>query len=147
MTFLKYTFLLAICCIGYFGHSQDCFLGIGGKDSLMIKKIFQLNEEQINEMKTQQEMLAAETKIIEGQIELLLAEHPQSKEEDLITMGTKYKELQSQLVKVSVEADKKLLKTFNAKQYERYLQLCKEAYRRPINITPKEYEMPETEEN
>lgn len=121
-------------------RAQECFLGIGGDDTDMIVNTFQLNESQIATMETLRGELEVNSKGIEDQITKLLAEHPQSKEEDLIAMGEKYKALQDQLVQLALQADKKLLETFNARQYERYLELCNEAVRRPIFVTPMVYE-------
>lgn len=136
---IKFYFFVILGTIFYTGSAQDCTLGIGGKNAEAMVTVFQLNETQIATMETLQGKLEIETKIIEEQIEKLLAEHPQSKEQDLIVMGDKYKALQHKLVQASYESDKTLLATFNTKQYERYLELCNAAIRRPIRITPKFY--------
>lgn len=133
------SFFTVLLLIFSTGKAQDCTLDIGGKNSETIIKVFQLNETQKSTMEALRGELKIETKSIEDQIEKLLAEHPQSKEEDLITMGNKYKTLQQKLVQASWQSDKKLLATFNTKQYERYLELCHAAIRRPIAITPKIY--------
>ncbi|MBU3025457.1 hypothetical protein Q4603_17005 [Zobellia galactanivorans] len=127
-------------------NAQNCTLDIGGKNNEAIKTIFQLNEEQISTMEALQGELEVQTKDIEGQIEKLLAEHPQSSEEDLIKLAEKYKVLQQQLVQAAYDSDKKLLSLFNSKQYERYLRLCNEAIRIPIKVIPKNYEIPEGED-
>jgi len=141
----KICFLALLSVVFCTGNAQDCTLDIGGKNSETIVTVFQLNESQIATMEALRGELEIETKVIEEQIEKLLAEHPQSKEEDLIVMGGKYKTLQQQMVKASYESDKKLLATFNSKQYERYLELCNAAIRRPIRVTPKIYEKSEPE--
>ncbi|WP_400072585.1 hypothetical protein [Zobellia russellii] len=128
------------------GYAQSCTLYIGGKNSETIKTIFQLNEEQIVLMEALQGELAVTTKSVEEQIEKLLAQHPQSTQEDLIKLAEKYKGLQQQLVQAAYDSDKKLLSAFNTKQYERYLQLCNEAIRLPIKVVPKSYEIPVEEE-
>jgi aminoglycoside phosphotransferase family enzyme len=120
-------------------NAQNCTLDIGGKNTETIIDVFQLNEAQIATMETLRGELAVETKSVEDQIEKLLAEHPQSTEEDLIKLADKYKVLQQKIVNASYESDKKLLSQFNPKQYERYLQLCKAAIRRPIAVIPKIY--------
>lgn len=136
----KISFLVLLIISCFEGIAQDCTLDIGGENSGTIIKVFQLNEAQIATMEALRGELAIETKTIEDQIEKLLAEHPQSKEADLLTMGEKYKVLQEKLVQASWQSDKKLLNTFNARQYERYLELCNAAIRRPIRIIPKTYE-------
>lgn len=138
---------IAIILLGSLSvRAQDCLLGIGGENTEIIIKTFQLNESQIATMEALRGELSVNSKSLEDQIEKLLAEHPQSKEEDLITMGDKYKALQAQLIQVSIEADKSLLEAFNAKQYERYLELCKAAIRKPIFANPMEYETESKEE-
>jgi hypothetical protein len=136
----KSYFFIALCLILFTGNAQDCTLDIGGKNSETIVKIFQLNEQQLTTMEALRGDLEIERKSVEEQIEKLLAEHPQSKEEDLIVLADKYKVLQQKLVNISKAGDKKLLETFNSRQYERYLELCNEAIRRPIVVTPKNYE-------
>lgn len=135
----KLYFFAILGTIFFTGNAQNCTLDIGGKNSETIVTVFQLNETQIATMESLQGELEIETKTIEDQIEKLLAEHPQSKEEDLITMGGKYKVMQQKLVQASYQSDKKLLATFNTKQYERYLELCNAAIRRPIKVSPTIY--------
>lgn len=130
--------LLGLFC--FYGNAQDCLLGIGGDDAETIVEIFQLNENQRATMETLQGELEIETEGLNEQIEKLLAEHPQSKDADLIVLADKYKVLHQQIVDVSYRCDKALLATFNAKQYERYLELCKEAIRRPIAVIPITYD-------
>ncbi|NNE78138.1 MAG: hypothetical protein HKN31_13830 [Pricia sp.] len=129
-------FVFTLCS----GHAQECTLDLGGKNAETIIRIFQLNDSQITKMETLQADLEVKTKIVEDEIEKLLSEHPQSKEADLITLGDKYKVLQQKIVDACWESDKMLLSTFNVRQYERYLILCKEAFRRPISVVPMTYE-------
>lgn len=134
--------LISIFAIFFFGissNAQTCTLALGEKNSKIIIDVFQLNEAQIAILETLQGELAVATKTWDDQIEKLLAEHPQSTEEELIKLADKYKVLQQKIVTASYESDKKLLMQFNAKQYERYLQLCKAAIRRPIEVIPKVY--------
>ena len=72
---------------------QNCTLGVGGKNTETISKVFQLNEEQ---QATMQEL-------------------------------------------ISEEYDKKLLSTFNERQYRRYVDLCSEVFRKPFLVTPTKY--------
>ncbi len=136
---LRVIFLLFFGLLLFTSNAQNCILGIGGKHTETIIRVFQLNRAQIATMETLRDELAVETKNIENQIEKLLAEQPQSTEEELITLAEKYKVLQQTLVTASYKSDKKLLSQFNAKQYERYLQLCKAATRSPITVVPKVY--------
>ena len=91
----KFYFFVILGTIFFTGSAQDCTLDIDGKNAETIVTIFQLNETQTTTMEALRGELEIETKIIEKQIEKLLAEHPQSKEQDLIVMGDKYKALQN----------------------------------------------------
>lgn len=120
-------------------QAQNCTLDIGGKNAETLVAVFQLNETQLATLEFLQGELALKTKSLEDQIEKLLAEHPQSTEEELIKLADKYKVLQQKIVEACYESDKMLLSEFNAKQYERYLQLCQAAIRRPIAVVPMVY--------
>ncbi|QLG46278.1 hypothetical protein [Costertonia aggregata] len=114
--------------------AQDCTLSIGGKDKDIIVQVFQLNEEQITQLETWQAELAIKNKLIEEQLQLLLDEHPQSTQEDLTNLAKKYKTKEQELVRISVGYDKKLLGIFNERQYQRYIELCEEALRKPLKV-------------
>lgn len=118
------------------GSAQECTLDIGGKNSEILIKIFQLKESQITQMETWSAELAAANKAVEDDIQKLFDSHPQSTPEELATLAEKYNTLQKKMVSASREADKKLLIIFNARQYDRYLQLCNEAIRLPIKVIP-----------
>lgn len=128
--------LLLICLIPIFGGAQDCILDIGGKNSKTIIEIFQLNADQKATLESLRGDLAVTTERLEGLIQKVLKEYPQSSEEDLIKLANKYRDLQQELVLAAWESDKKLLELFNSKQYKAYLDLCKAANREPIQITP-----------
>ncbi len=87
-------------------------------------------------METLRSALEDAVKGLEDDIRKLLDSHPQSTEEDLMALADKYRALQQKMVSASWETDKKMLATFNPKQYERYLKLCMEAIRKPIRIRP-----------
>jgi len=118
----------------HMSYSQlpDCTLGIGGKDTQVIVQVFQLNEEQLTKMEAWIGELEVENKLLEDQIQKLLADHPQQSHEDLATLAKKYKVLKDQLVAVSKKYDQKLLTLFNERQYQRYIDLCNEAIRQPM---------------
>ncbi|GAB5475255.1 MAG: hypothetical protein Mars2KO_33540 [Maribacter sp.] len=117
-------------------NAQECTLDIGGKNTETLIKVFQLNDTQIAQMETWSAELTIQNKETEDAIQKLFDSHPQSSHEELLTLANKYKALQQKIVDASWEADKKLLTVFNDKQYERYLQLCMEAVRRPIKVVP-----------
>ncbi len=120
----------------FWGSAQDCTLDIGGKNSEILVKAFQLNEVQIQKMEAWSAELAVTNKAVEDDIQKLFDTHPQSTPEELTTLAEKYKTLQQKMVNASRETDKRLLTIFNELQYKRYLQLCTEAIRRPIKVMP-----------
>lgn len=120
----------------FWGNAQDCTLDVGGKNTDILIKVFQMNEAQISKMETLAAELAIETKVIEDEIQKLFDNHPQSTPEELETLSNKYKVFQEKIVMASKATDKMLLSSFNEKQYERYLELCYEALRRPIKVKP-----------
>lgn len=136
---LKFSVFLFVSLSLFKLNAQNCALDIGGKNTETIISVFQLNEAQVATLETLRGELHMETKNLGEQIEKLLAEQPQSTEEELIKLADKYKVLQQRIVTASYESDKKLLSEFNRKQYERYLELCKTAIRSPITISPKIY--------
>ena len=125
-----------MACFSFLAENRRCTLDIGGKNTETLIKVFQLNEAQIAEMETWSTELAVANKVLEEDIQKLFDSHPQSNPEELTTLAEKYRVLQSKMVNASREADEKLLTIFNERQYERYLQLCSEALRRPIRVVP-----------
>ncbi|MDT7829757.1 hypothetical protein RQM65_13870 [Pricia sp. S334] len=129
----------AFALISFSVAAQTCRLDIGGKDVKSIIEVFQLRETQVVLLDSLRTELSEETGRLEVQIEELLAKHPQSTEEELVQLADKYKVLQQRLLAASYESDKTLLSAFNAKQYQRYLELCRAALRMPIEVTPMVY--------
>ena len=115
-----------------YGQLQDCTLGLGNKDTEVIFQVFKLNDEQ----RALAEALAAEYKtnsrLIQDQVDHLFESHPQRTQEDLQRMAKKFDSLKIQLTSMSRNYDQKLVGLFDQKQYEVYLQLCKEVMRRPL---------------
>lgn len=118
------------------GNAQDCTLDVGGKNSDILVKVFQMNAEQMGKMETLKAELGVETKVVEDEIQKLFDNHPQSTPDELATLSKKYKVFQEKIVMASRAADKTLLSSFNEKQYDRYLELCYEAVRKPIKVMP-----------
>jgi len=127
-----------------FGKAQvlECTLDIGGKNAENVSQIFQLNEGQNSQMEVLRADYSEAYKTFEEQSQKLLDEHPQSNTEELTTLANKYRALQEQITEASREIDKKLLSSFNQRQYDLYLSLCHEAFRRPIEVTPLIYDGP-----
>jgi hypothetical protein len=114
------------------GQTADCTLGIGGKDTETIIKVFQLNDEQLVQMEAWIQKLNKSNELIEEQIDVLLDKHPQSNEEELQTLADKFKPLRAQIIANSKICDQKLVGILNENQYRRYIDLCTEAMRRPL---------------
>ncbi len=125
----------------------DCSLDIGGKDTEVIIKVFQLNEKQQSLLDGWKSELNLQVRVIEDNIDQLLDQHPQSTEADLMNLAKKYTRLKDSLVQISNQYDQMLLGVFNEKQYEFYTELCREAIRRPLTPVATEQEEEEPEEN
>lgn len=121
---------------------HECTLDIGGKNSENVSEIFQLNEGQNSHLEELRIGYLIAYKTFEEQSRKLLDEHPQSTSEDLTTLAVKYRVLQENITAASRAIDEELLSSFNQKQYNLYLSLCHEAFRRPIEVTPVIYDGP-----
>lgn len=131
---LKYCFPVLLFCAIFttVGQTADCTLGIGGKDTETIIKVFQLSAEQLVLMEGWIQELEKSNEKIEEQIDHLLDEHPQSNEEELQILAEKFKVLRTEIIANSKICDQKLIGIFNENQYKRYIALCNEAIRRPL---------------
>ncbi len=120
-------------------QDRDCMLGLGGSSAETIIQVFQLNEEQIQKMDEWTAELKLSNKGYQEEITQLFDTHPQSKTEDLEALATKYKVLKDKILANTKEYDQQLLKLFNPKQYDRYLELCATANRIPFQVIPQPY--------
>lgn len=127
-------FFFTIITVTASGQLPDCTLDMGGQDSELIIKIFQLNDDQIAKMETWRAELELKNRVLVDQIEWLFENHPQGTEEDLINLSKKYNVLQRQILSNSRTYDQMLLGAFNERQYERYSILCAEAMRQPLPV-------------
>ena len=121
-----------------FSQENYCALDIGGEDVETLIAIFQLNDEQQSLLEKWRGELLVQSRLIQDEIDQLLADHPQSTEADLRNLAKKYGNLKNKLIRVSAEYDQRLLGVFNDKQYDFYVELCREALRSPLNPIPKE---------
>ena len=124
-------------------QSQKCKLGIGTGDAATIIQIFQLNEEQINQLGDWRAALTIEMEKIEEEIKILFEVEPQSTKEELTRLAAKHYVLEAKIISISMAYDKKLINVFNERQYERYKALCHEALREPIPQSLEKEENPE----
>ncbi len=125
--------LLLICAISTTrAQMENCTLGVGGKDTQLITDVFQLNDAQLHQMELWIGELGMESKLIEDEIKELFDNHPQSTQEEMLTLAQKYKVLKDRLTHLSLNYDSRVLGLFNEKQYQRYVELCAEALRKPL---------------
>lgn len=136
MKTIKYTSIIVLFLTSFLGLSQDCTLNIGGGNSEILTSVFQLNANQVAKLESLQGEYVIKAKALQEEMDGLLSKHPQSTPEELTTLGEKYSVLEQNLVAVSKAADKEFLQIFNENQYNRYLELCREAMRKPIFIKP-----------
>ncbi|MBT8179262.1 MAG: hypothetical protein HKP60_09110 [Eudoraea sp.] len=122
-----------------FAQMADCTLGLGGKDTEVIIKVFHLNEEQ----KSQLDMWVAEyqlsSRLIQEEVDQLLESHPQKTPEDLEKLAVKYNTLKTKLFNISRAYDQQLIALFDQRQYGVYLELCNEVNRKPISKSANEH--------
>ena len=136
---------LIITSVPMHSQSGECMLGIGGKDSETIIQVFQLSEEQIQKMEDWQAELAVANRAFQEEIDLLFNTHPQGTMEELEALATKYRKLKDLVMENARAYDIRMLKIFNPRQYERYLELCASAKRIPYQVVPKAYSKPDPE--
>ncbi|MBT8239176.1 MAG: hypothetical protein KJN65_11060 [Croceitalea sp.] len=123
----------SIFFIGLLSHGQQvCFLGIGGHDNETIAEVFQLNEQQLENLKNWSAELKFRNEIFELRAENLLKTHAQSSPEDLMKMSFDYRGFIDSIKANMRLLDKRMLSTFNTQQYNLYVQLCNSIYRSPI---------------
>jgi len=132
MSLKKHKIFLFLLFVSFLGKAQDCVLDIGGEHYKTIERIFQLNEEQKQNVEEWRAQLSIEEKNINEEAAKLFETHPQDTPEELMVLGQKYNVLKQRLLDITVKYDKKLIGFFNEKQKERYAELCKAAARKPL---------------
>ena len=113
----------------------DCYLGIGGKDDERITEVFQLSEEQVEKLRNWGAELKFRNEIFELRAKSLLKNHAQASPEDLLKMSYDYKAILDSMTANMRMLDKRMLSTFNDKQYNLYIMLCNQLSRSPIYTT------------
>ena len=114
--------------------SQDCTLCIGGPDTEMIVQVFQLSDEQQLQMANWAKELALYHEDMSMQIRELFETHPQQSKDDLEQLASKYKVMKEEIEATAKSYDRKLITTFDDRQYARYQALCQEVHRLPMTI-------------
>lgn len=136
MKIIRFSVVIVLFLTSFCGFSQDCTLNIGGGNTEVLTSVFQLNANQVAKLEALQGEFIIKAKTSQDEMDKLLANHPQSTPEELTKLGEKYSVLEQNLVSLSRATDKEFLQIFNEKQYNRYLELCKEAIRKPMVIQP-----------
>jgi len=115
---------------------DDCILGVGITKDETIIDVFQLNEEQAEQMINFSAELKYRNELLNNQAENILKRHPQSSAAELMVLAEKYNVIRDSMALVQRMIDIKTLKLFNKNQYLRYLELCNEAFRQPFQVVP-----------
>jgi len=100
----------------------------------VIIQVFQLNDAQQEKLMNWLGELQLYHKEKADEIRQLFDTHPQQTTEELEQLAEKYKGLRDEIEANSRAMDLKLIATFNQKQYERYVALCREAGREPMVV-------------
>lgn len=109
-------------------------LGVGGKDNETIIKVFELSEEQQENLKNWSAELKVRNDLLRDKAQYLMKKNEESSPEVLVTVSQEYKIILDSMKQNIRMMDKRLLGTFNEAQYERYTKLCNQMALRPIYI-------------
>ncbi len=131
-TLLAGSMLVLFANYGLF--AQDCTLGMGGRDSELIVRVFQLSSEQQVSMQNWMGELEIYHKDMAEQVRQLFQTHPQQNTEELQELASKYQVLKDKIETTAKDYDRKLLATFSERQYATYMALCREANRVPMAV-------------
>ena len=132
---MKRVVLCLFMVLGLYGSAQmDCMLGVGGPDGDTIVKVFQLNEEQQEKLKSWAAELKVRNDILREKAEFLMKKNEESTPETLLVVSQQYRTIQDSMAQNIRMMDKRLLTIFNEKQYQYYVKLCNELSLRPIHV-------------
>lgn len=113
---------------------MDCILGVGGRDNETITNVFELTEEQRENLKNWSAELKIRNEIFKERAEYLMKQNEDSSPEVLIEVSKKYQSFIDSMAKNVQMMDKRLLESFTQTQYDRYLKLCNQMTLRPIYV-------------
>ena len=120
---------------GFYGMAQmDCILGVGGRDDETIIKVFELTEEQQENLKNWSAELKVRNDIFKDKAAYLMKQNEESPPEVLMEVSKKYQSYIDSMANNVRMIDMRLLGTFNEKQYQRYVKLCSQLSLRPIYV-------------
>jgi hypothetical protein len=128
---ISFLFLIS----GFYGMAQmDCILGVGGRDDETIIKVFELTEEQQENLKNWSAELKIRNDIFKDKAAYLMKQNEESPPEVLMEVSKKYQSYIDSMANNVRMIDTRLLGTFNEKQYQRYVKLCSQLSLRPIYV-------------
>lgn len=113
---------------------MDCILGVGGRDNETIIKVFELTEEQQENLKNWSAELKVRNDLLMDRAKYLMKKHEESSPEVLLTVSKEYGSIMDSMKQNVRMIDKRLLTSFSKAQYERYVKLCDQLTLRPIHI-------------
>ena len=113
---------------------MDCILGVGGRDNETITKVFELTEEQQENLRNWSAELKFRNDILKNQAKYLMKKNEESSPEVLLTVSKEYGSIMDSMKQNVRMIDKRLLTSFNKAQYERYVKLCNQLTLRPIHV-------------
>lgn len=132
---MKATILFLYLMCGFYGMAQmDCILGVGGRDNEAIIKVFELTEEQQENLKNWSAEVKIRNDVFKEKAKYLMKQNEESSPEVLIEVSKKYQSYIDSMANNVRLIDKRLLGTFSQAQYDRYLNLCNQLTLRPIYI-------------
>ncbi|MEM0931102.1 MAG: hypothetical protein AAF575_00575 [Bacteroidota bacterium] len=122
---MKKLLLFILCFTGLLVSAQmECTLGIGGRDNATIIEVFQLNDIQQESLNNWSAELKVRNSHLKNKAKFLLKKHQESPPNVLMEMSHEYRELLDSMRYNSKMMDRRLLGTFNKKQYDLYVELC-----------------------
>ena len=113
---------------------MECMLGVGGKDNETITKVFELTEEQQENLKNWSAELKVRNDLLREKAQYLMKKNEESSPEVLVTVSVEYQVILDSMKQNIRMMDKRLLGTFTETQYERYAKLCNQMTMRPIYV-------------
>ncbi len=117
-----------------YAQQGPCLLGTG-QDTETIIQVFQLNDEQQVQLREWSLELQIRQAEISEEAGALLEAHPAEGTAALDSLALEYGELRNQLMNLQADFDTRVLALFNTRQYERYLALCREVNRVPLEAS------------
>ncbi|TLP80409.1 hypothetical protein [Maribacter sp. ACAM166] len=138
----KFSFLALLIWLGFaytVNAQADCALGVGVTNDTIIFNVFQLNSLQKEKLINYGAELKYRNDLLNNELQNITDRHPQSTVTELTQLADKYKNVMDSMGRVQMMIDKRMLASFNPKQYELYRSLCKEASRSPFIVTPTVY--------